>query len=112
MKRSVSAHSVGLIGRLLAMVLAASAISFPGVLFFSGVSLADDGAMLTGNHPVEAESFRQLGEASPNTRLEMQIRFSLHNRQRLGKLLAEQQNPASPNYHKWLSSASARHPRK
>jgi len=102
MTSAVSAHSVGLVRRLLGTLFAASAI-FSVALFFSGISGADDEAMLTGNHPVEAESFRQLGEASPNTSLEMQIRFALRNKRGLEKLLADQQNPASANYHKWLT---------
>ncbi len=102
MTGAVSARSVGLVVRLLGTLFAGSAI-FSGALFFSGISSADDGAMLTGNHPVEAESFRQLGEASPNTLLEMQVRFALRDKRGLEKLLADQQNPASANYHKWLT---------
>lgn len=104
MKSTVFRQSVGLLGRLLGLLVAATAIGLPSVLFFTGVSRGDDGAMLAGNHPAEAESLRQLGEASPDLRLQMQIHFALHNKKALERLLAEQQNPASANYHKWLST--------
>ncbi len=60
--------------------------------------------MLAGNHPVEAESFRQLGAASPSLPLQMQIRFALRNKKGLQSLLDQLQNPAAKNYHRWLTS--------
>ncbi|HLX36849.1 MAG TPA: protease pro-enzyme activation domain-containing protein [Candidatus Binataceae bacterium] len=63
---------------------------------------ADDGAILAGNHPAEAETFPQIGEANPNLSLRMAVRFAIRNHKALNRLLAEQQDRSSPNYHKWL----------
>lgn len=79
-------------------------IGLAALLGFLPIAGADDSAPLTGNHPVEAESLRQTGAASPNLALQMQLRFALRHPKALAKLLAEQQNPGSPDYHKWLSS--------
>ena len=62
---------------------------------FSTASQADDGAILPDNHPIEAESFRQAGAASPSLPLQMEIRFALRNQQGLQSLLDQLQNPAS-----------------
>jgi subtilase family serine protease len=61
-----------------------------------------DSVTLTGNHPREAETMAPLGDADPNQRLSMEIHFATRNQAELNQLLAEQQNPASPNFHKWL----------
>ncbi len=71
---------------------------------FSTASQADDGAILPDNHPIEAESFRQAGAASPSLPLQMEIRFALRNQQGLQSLLDQLQDPASKNYHHWLTS--------
>ena len=86
------------------MLLAAIAAGFSAMLFFDTLGAADDSAILSGNHPLEAESMRQLGEADANSRLTLQIRFAVRNQHALKKLLAEQQNPASVNFHRWISS--------
>jgi subtilase family serine protease len=104
MKTRVSIHSFYGAAVMLALAAFSCALGFGGVLYFAGSGHADDGALLVGNHPVEAENFRQLGEADSTKRLEMQIRFALRHRAALDKLLAEQQNPASANYHKWLTT--------
>jgi len=87
----------------------ACAISFGGALSFAGLGHADDGAVLSGNHPLEAENLAQIGELDSAAPLMMQIQFKLRNRAALDKLLEEQQNPASPNYHKWLTPNEFRH---
>ena len=45
-----------------------------------------------------------LGDADPKQRLSMEIRFTTRNKSELDQLLADQQNPSSPNFRKWLSS--------
>jgi subtilase family serine protease len=89
---------------MLALAVLSCAVGLGGVLYFAGLGHADDGALLAGNHPAEVETFRQLGEADSSAILQMQIRFALRHRTALARLLAEQQNPASSNYHQWLSS--------
>jgi subtilase family serine protease len=63
---------------------------------------ATDRVTLSGNHPREAETMTPVGDAYPNQRLSMEIHFATRNQAELNQLLAEQQNPASPNFHKWL----------
>ncbi len=84
-------------------MVAVCAIGFSAVLFSSNTGHADDSSVLTGNHPRAAETFRQLGEADPSLRLPMEIRFALRNQKGLEMLLAEQQDPKSANYRKWLT---------
>ena len=103
MTKVVSARSMGLIGTILGLLIAVCVIGFSGMPLFSEVGHADDSVMLSGNHPREAETLRQLGEASPTLRLPLQIRFALRNKKALETLLAQQQNPKSPNYHQWLT---------
>src|SRR5579872_864300 len=102
MSKAVSLHSVGLIGRILAMLVATSAVA--AIIFVSSAGRADDATMLIGNHPLEAENFHQIGEAEPGLPLKMEIRFAVRNRKALERLLAQQQNPASSDYHKWLTT--------
>jgi subtilase family serine protease len=89
---------------MMALAAISYAVAFCGILCFSILGHADDRVLLTGNHPTEVESFRQLGEANSITPLQMRIRFALHHQAVLEHLLAEQQNPASTSYHSWLSA--------
>ncbi len=41
--------------------------------------------------------------APPSTPLEMRLTMALRNRAELTRLLADQQDPASPDYHRWLT---------
>src|ERR1019366_2932396 len=63
-----------------------------------------DSAILAGNHPREAETLASMGNAEPSQPLSMEIHFAVRNEAELNQLLAEQQNPASPNYHRWLAT--------
>ena len=103
MTKVVFARPLRLIGTIFGLLVGVCAIGFSVVFFFSATGHADDGAVLAGNHPRAAETFRQLGEADPALRLPMEIRFALRNKKGLETLLAQQQNPKSPNYRKWLS---------
>jgi subtilase family serine protease len=87
-------------------------VVFLAALAFLTVALASadgaDTAMLAGNHPPEAETLPSAGNADPAQPLEMEIRFALRNQAELDKLLAKQQTPGSPNYHKWLAAGEFR----
>src|SRR5579872_1625614 len=100
MTYSSSVSSSGLLGRLFGALI----IFAFGALFISTSGNADDSTTLVGNHPFEAETFRQIGEAKPNLNLQMGIHFASRNQAALDKLLAQQQNRASSNYHRWLSA--------
>jgi pseudomonalisin len=77
-----------------------------GLLITAGVSIGSgaDGIILAGNHPAASASLVATGNAEPGQPLTMEIRFALRNTAELERLLNEQQDPASPNYHKWLKT--------
>src|SRR3984957_12392861 len=92
---------MGRFGALRRFVLAAGL-----VLIVGGVrTAAADGpaTMLEGNHPDEAADIVGATGASPSQPLAMRLTMALRNRDDLAKLLANQQDPASPQYHRWLT---------
>src|SRR5579885_1570881 len=60
---------------------------------------------IRGNHPAQAATLSPLGHADPAGLLNLQISLGLRNRSALDHLLLEQQDPASPDYHRWLRPA-------
>src|SRR5229473_2355541 len=71
--------------------------------FVAQIGTAQSNALLHGNHPIEASSLTS--HAAADLPLKIHVSFALRNRPALNKLLSELQNPASPNYHKWLTQA-------
>src|SRR5713226_9241674 len=71
--------------------------------FVAQIGTAQSNALLHGNHPIEASSLTS--HAAADLPLKIRVSFALRNRPALNKLLSELQNPASPNYHKWLTPA-------
>jgi len=72
-------------------------------LFAGAASAQVATAPIVGSHPLEAAS---LGwHASANSPLSIHISFALRNREALTQLLAEQQDRASAQYHRWLTPA-------
>ncbi len=70
-------------------------------LFAGAASAQVATAPLVGSHPLEAAN---LGfQASANRPLSIHISFALRNREALTQLLADQQDPASSQYHGWLT---------
>jgi subtilase family serine protease len=63
-----------------------------------------DTVTLKGNHPPDAAKLAAVGDADPTKPLSMEIRFAVRNQAELDQLLADQQNPSSPNFHKWLAT--------
>jgi pseudomonalisin len=78
----------------------------PGyLLFVILVSLVP--VSLTAQHPL-AKRYREqstwIGRAQPGMQMKsMMFAFHLQNQQELDRLLLEQQDPRSPNYHRWLT---------
>jgi len=60
-------------------------------------------ATLLRNHPDDVAELRQAGRAAPYRELDLKIVLALRNQAALDRLLAEQQDPASPQYHHWLT---------
>jgi subtilase family serine protease len=76
------------------------------VLIVGGVrTAAADGpaTILEGNHPDEAADIVGAATASPSQSLAMRLTLALRNRDELAKLLADQQDPSSPQFHRWLT---------
>jgi subtilase family serine protease len=63
----------------------------------------DATAILAGSHPDEAADIVGEAAASPSRRLAMHLTMAIRNRAELARLLADQQDPASPEYHRWLT---------
>ena len=102
--REASVRPLSRIGRVLALAIGLCAFGFSIVGHQLDSGYADDRVRLNGNHPAQAEAFTPLGDAALDAPLEMQIRFALRNQAVLDQLLADQQNPASERYHKWLKT--------
>ncbi len=64
---------------------------------------SDTDTILEGNHPDEAADIAGQTNAAPSTPLEMRLTMALRNPAELTRLLADQQDPASPDYHRWLT---------
>ncbi|MBF6569180.1 MAG: hypothetical protein IVW54_09940 [Candidatus Binataceae bacterium] len=60
---------------------------------------------LDGNRPA-ALAAALTARADASAPLTVRVTFALRNRSALVRLLAEQQNPASPHYHRWLTPAA------
>ncbi len=58
---------------------------------------------LDGNHPDDAPDVVGAGAASPSQPLAMRVTMALRHRDHLARLLADQQDPASSQYHRWLT---------
>jgi subtilase family serine protease len=59
---------------------------------------------LTGTVSPEALRLPNYGDLSPSQNLQLRIWFKLRHQDQLNKLLAEQQDPKSGRYHKWLTA--------
>jgi Pro-kumamolisin, activation domain len=75
------------------------------VLCMAQVQASAASVALRGNLPAEAAIYTPIAYADPSMPLTMRIDLALHNRGALDRLLAEQQDPTSPQYHRWLTAA-------
>ena len=92
---------MGRVGALRWFVLAAGLILIVGI---AGSANADGPVtILEGNHPDEAADIVGAAAASPSQSLAMRLTMALRNRDDLARLLADQQNPVSSQYHRWLT---------
>ncbi len=67
-------------------------------------ALAGDSlATLFGNHPDEAAGIVGAAAAPSSQLLAMHLTMAIRNRADLTRLLADQQDPASPDYHQWIT---------
>lgn len=82
-------------------VVAAMAVAVAGL---GQLAIASQPSIIQGNHPAQAEKLAPVSYASPDQVLELEIHFALRNQPELDRLLVAQQDPASPRFHRWLSS--------
>jgi kumamolisin len=59
---------------------------------------------LTDNHSEMAAEIAQEGHAPAARTMRMQVYLAPRNERELDRLVADQQNPASPRYHRWLGA--------
>lgn len=79
------------------------AIAFIMVVVAYRPAYAQARVPLVGNHPPQLDRFASAGLADPARPLTMALTLKLRNPATLDQLLAEQQDPSSPNYHQWLT---------
>ena len=83
------------------LLVGATALAACGFLL-GQASYAGD-VPLRGNHPAEAATLTAAVRAESTLPLHLTIVLGLRNQAALTQLLADQQNPSSPHYHKWLT---------
>lgn len=75
------------------------------LLFLNLTAYAQTEAVVSRNHPAMAETMAPVGGLAAQRTLSMSVTLALRNRDQLQQLLADQQNPSSPEYHHFLTSA-------
>lgn len=99
----VRAPDASSIAKSIRVGLAALALAIASTLaVISPVAAGEATAILEGNHPDEAAEIAER-EAAPSRPLAMHLTMAIRNRAELDRVLADQQNPASPEYHHWLT---------
>jgi subtilase family serine protease len=58
---------------------------------------------LKGNHPAELARLGPVVHADPAMKLHLTVMLGIHDQAKLDQLLADQQNPSSSQYHRWLT---------
>jgi biotin operon repressor len=85
-------------------VLLGSAAIALGALAIGGLALASGaGVRIKGNHPAEITRLGPAVHADPAMKLHLTVVLGIHDQAKLGQLLADQQNPSSSQYHRWLT---------
>ncbi len=87
------------------MAFLASVFVIFGVCTVQAQTSSSQAVTLVGNHPAEVASLRPMAHANSAAQLSMQVTLGLRNRGELDQLLRDQQDPASPSYHRWLTPA-------
>ena len=81
-------------------ILAAALVS---IVAIARPAAGDSLATLVDNHPDEAADVVGAAEAPSSQTLAMHLTMAIRNRAGLDRLLADQQDPASPDYHRWIT---------
>ena len=93
---------LGLLKRSSALTIVKGSVTalITAVFFFASQNALAQTVALTGNRSYAAATLTS--HASPDRSLKLHFTFKPRNRAAMLKLLAEQQDKTSPNYHKWL----------
>lgn len=86
-------------------LLVALPLSLTAAPVFAQNAIPAERATLRGNHPALADHLTSAGKADPQMPLTMRVTLAVQNRAALDELVLAQQDPASPRYHQWLTSA-------
>ncbi len=81
--------------------LLAAFVGFGATLLLVTPAAAQQMIKLTGNHREISGS--PVGMIAPDRMLTMMVVLKARNPQELNSLIAQQQNPSAPNYHRWLT---------
>jgi hypothetical protein len=81
------------------------AVLVPVALLFALAGRAEDKQLLTGSRPVAAAHLHPVANVPAATRMDLAIGLPLRNRQGLAHLLQQLYDPASPNFHHFLTTA-------
>jgi len=91
----------------LASGLAVLAIMALAVTFLASTCMAQNsGSTLTGNTPGFIKKAADLGSADPTTVIAVTVWLKLHNEAQLDRLVGQQYQKGSPNFHKWITQDS------
>ena len=82
---------------LLAITVYAASIA--GFAFARGATRIQ----IKGNHPAELTRLRPLVHADSAMKLQLIVMLGIHDQAKLDELIADQQNPSSTQYHRWLT---------
>jgi subtilase family serine protease len=89
-------------GRKARPLLLTYALLLAFMVLLMGISIAEEMVRISGNHPVGIVG-APIGPIAPDRMLTMTITLKPRDPEGLSRLLAEQQDPNSPNYHRWLT---------
>src|SRR5579885_1218050 len=92
-----------LIGVVAISMIALAAFFWVKYPFLNGSVSGDQKVVLSGNTPPAVHEARQLGHGNPTQAVRVLVGLKLRNGAALEQLLAEQADPASPNYRKYLT---------
>jgi subtilase family serine protease len=95
----IAHHGIAGRGGRPALAILASVV----ILMLQAGSAAAQNVPLVENHPAEMAQWAPLGRAASYRRLNLKVFLALRNRAELDHLLAAQQDPASSEYHHWLT---------
>jgi subtilase family serine protease len=83
--------------------LIGAAAALTACLFVMGQASVGGPVLLKGNHPVEAATLAGAVRTAATMPLDLTIILAVRNQAALTQMIADQQNPASPRFHQWLT---------